>query len=396
MTNYYDFGAIRRQSESYGTDFNRQHRELERFENDVINVDHALKLTTFLQDNSGYVADLDYFEPKLSKKAIADILSKSKRKISIKSFEEVEALTDDRGLKTGVTILNRASEETHRTNHKFVVYDGEVRAVLNQNYPSESLKLSTLADRINDMLSLSGKESKIDLKFDVETGNVSYEVISDITELDIDSLSVNDVVGFGFSIHNNYYGNRRFSLRASTLNLACTNGLINTNAVSNLDIVHSSTQNFALKLGNWLNQHINYYDMPRNIRAVLQWLRTGRWVDPNYEDDLYNTLGATMLDVMHREKDDRIELIKAAAANSISDLEKELSQIQKREKLPATVIGGISRVFEEDDTIDSRRPNSYYLSMAISRYANHPALSFDRKEELQVLANKVLTKAAYA
>lgn len=389
----FNFNTIKMNSSEYGKDFHKQLQNLELFEENINSVSQPLNQTLVQQGTKDYTTSFYDQDYKLSRKAVSDILAKSEKKISIKSFDEVEALEDDRGLRLGTFVLNRAAEKTFRVKQKFALYDGEVKAVLNEHFPiEEGLKLNRLAENLTDLLISSGKDYVSDISFNVDTGNVSFDIMSNITELDIENINVNEEVAFGFSFRNNYYGSRRFSMISSTLNLACSNGMLSTKAIDNLDIVHSSLSNFAFKIGDWMYRNVNYLNLPNTERSILQWLRAGRWVSDDYSERFYNLFSSVILDTMERQQSDKIELIKAASARSIDDLGKELDKLQKQFKLPRSVVSSIENTYYSDDTIDQRHKNDYYLSMAISRYANEPSLSFERKEELQTIANQVLVR----
>jgi len=389
----FNFDTIKMSSSQYGKDFNKQLQNLELFEENISSVSQPLSETLIQQGVENYTVSFYDRDYKLSRKAISDLLSKSEKKISIKSFDEIEALKDNRGLKLGTFILNRAAEKTFRIKQKFALYNGEVKAILNEHFPiEEGLKINRLAENLTDLLVSSGKDYVSDISFNENTGNVSFDIMSNITELDIENVKVNEEVAFGFSFRNNYYGSRRFSMISSTLNLACSNGMLSSKAIDNLDIVHSSRSNFAFKIGDWMYRNVNYLNLPNTERSILQWLRAGRWISSDYSERFYNLFSSVILDTMERQKNDKIELIKAASARSISDLSKELDKLQKQFKLPRSIVFSIENVYYTDDTIDQNSKNDYYLSMAISRYANEPSLSFERKEELQTIANQILVR----
>lgn len=390
----FNFNTIKMNSDHYGKDFNKQLKNLELFEENISSVSQPLSETLVQQGMKDYTVSFYDTDYKLTRKSISDILAKSERKLSIKSFDEIEALEDDRGLRLGTFILNRAAEKTFRTKQKFALYDGEVKAILNEHFPIENgLKLNRLAENLTDLLTVMGKDYVSDISFNEDSGNVSFDIMSNITSLDISDINVNEEVAFGYSFRNNYYGSRRFSMISSTLNLACSNGMLSTKAIDNLDIVHSSLSNFAYKIGDWMYRNADYYRLRNTERSILQWMRAGRWVSDDYSEQFYSLFSSIIVDTMERQKNDKIELIKAASARSIDDLSKELDRLQKQFKLPRSIVSSIENTYYSDDTIDQNNKNDYYLSMAISRYANEPSLSFERKEELQTIANRVLVRA---
>lgn len=392
----YNFQTIKKNSENYGANLHKKFEELQLFEENVdymnVNPEDDVKFA-FSQSEHKLKAYLRFQEFDLSDKAVSDILAKSPIGVSKKSFNETWSLRDVNNIPIGTHILNNAVSRSFK-EQRHILFGNTVRAVVNPKFPVHTLKINRLFESLRDNLEIRGKEYKADLDFNVESGNVAMQIITDITDLNIEELKVNDTIGFGFSIHNNFYGNRRFSLNASTLNLACLNGMLDTKSIQNLDIVHSSINNFAIKISNWIFKNADRSNLTRGERAILYWMGSGKWVTEDYDLQFYNLFSNTILNVFEEEKERKIFEIKAAAMKSIADVHKELTKLQKRYKLSIKARDEILYTFENDDTIDQNNLNDYYLSMAISRYANNPTLSFTDRENFQIMANDVMSRAS--
>lgn len=401
MRSKFDFSTIKGASEKFGQDFHVKLSELERFEENVMAYEFPLSQAKYHSELANYrrkSQDPFYIElpsgqsMKMSRKAIADVMSKSKFPISIKSFDETGYLPDifQPEEVVGTSVLQTASKNTHRDRQKLIEYDGVARAIMNHSYPDEAIKLNRLAETMTDMLEINGGPAKADMQFDVNTGNVRLEMLVDTGT--VESAKVNDQVGFGFTVLNNFYGNRKFGLYLSTLNLACLNGMLNTNSSHCLEVVHSSVGNFATKIGDWIGQHVNYYDLPTDSQAIIVGMRNGLWVDAEYDGRFYELLSKTILDVVQAEKQTRLVQMNEATTRVFADIEDQLEKLEKQHKLSRKTTQGIENVWWNDDTIASNETNDYFLSMAVSRYANDPEHSFEMREELQTLANGILVR----
>lgn len=403
MSNRFDFPTIRAASELFGRDFQEKLSELELFEENVMAYRMALQDADFR-----YIDNAEKkYEPfviilptgqelVLAHKAVADILSKSKIKTSISSYDDVSRYKDKFNAleKVGTSILYEAISDTHRDAQKVIEYDGVARAVLNHTYPSEVFRLNRLASAIVDQLEINGDADiqKADLRFDVDSGNVRLQVVASTDKLNDPNIQKNDEVGFGVTILNNYYGNRRFSLYLSTLNLACLNGMLSSTGLCNLDIIHSSTRNFAQKLGSWLMQNASFGTITDQERYLLRWFDTGRWIEEAEEPMFYEFLAKTIVETVQREKEKTIVQMKAAASRTFADFSDEMEKLEKTKKITRAQSLGIEHVWDSDDLIASGQLNDYQLAQAVSRFANEPSNSDKTREELQVLAHEILVR----
>ena len=405
MSRNTNFETVRVSSELFGRDFRQKLTELELFEENIMTHPMSLRELDFRYDATHGLRKQEPFvlilpsgqEFVMSHKSVADVLSKSKIKTSISSYDDVSVYPEKNSDfdRIGTSILYHAISDTHRDRQKVIEYEGVARAVLNKLYP-EKFRLNRLTSALVDNLELQGQEVNgrtTDLKFDSENGSVRLEVIAETENIDHPNISVNDEVGFGVTILNNYYGNRKFSLYLSTLNLACLNGMLGTSRASCLDIVHSSDKNMACKIGGWLKSNQPMNMSPREWNLV-RYMETGYWVEEKYEPMFYDLFSRAIIDTVQREKEQSIIQMQAGASKSFEDFDKELEKLERANKISRYQSTGIEQVWENDDTIASGQQNDYYLSMAVSRYANDPAHSDKTKEELQGLAHEILVRVA--
>ena len=386
------FDQIKKDSEEYMRDFNKNLGELEMFEENVHSVNKNLGELEYISKHEFYLVSGDDMSVyTLSDKSINDILAKSKFSISKKSFNEVEQLTDYQGLKLGEHILRNSAQATDKP-YKLILYENAVRAVQNKNFPIDTFKINRLVSALQDYAYTEGRDIKMDVDFNVDSGNARMDMFTDFTSIPLQQVNVNDEVGFGVSLLNNYYGKRRFEINTASLNLACNNGLLQKRTISNLSIVHSSVKNISVNISKWIYNNKHFKDLTRRETAIYYWMKNGKFPTEEYDYDFYRLFSKTIFEIIDRRKEEQIEMFLRAEAKTIEDIEKELEKLGKQFKIPKSHVESISFIFDNDDTIDQNHKNDYTLSLAFSRFANSKELNSEQREMYQELASEIIAR----
>ena len=326
----------------------------------------------------------------------------------------------------GTQIVNAVLKQIEPNTAKmktFVSLREKFRAVLNEATPIQNaFNVPKLIRSASEILE-TGIDDAGNLLFPDATSQVSewdddkgsIKAMMNFANLTIGKAKVNDVIGMGFTIQDNIYGQGKFGSNIRVVQLACTNGAELVNQYGIASINHQTLNSFARQLGNMIaiNNRIRLdtFDSPYNDRADNQIRRNlsygylleqypDRYV--GLEDRYYRLIAETIASRAVEMKDKVVNKYEYAAEQEISDMDTFFDKLLKS-KLMATLnttdIKVMEEVFAKDDTVHRSFSNGkwkttlYDASSVITRAANAELYNnkLTKRRNLQKLGADLVT-----
>jgi len=407
MKNDFDYQAVRTQSLLYGEQnrfFDENLSKLETFEENVHYINLTFADVTLEYHNGEYMVKLgNHGIFPISEHAITNVFGKTgvDFKATKTVFDAIAGVSNLEGTRPlGFDYFSQALEKSKRDvrefskiEHRFVIYNGRIVAVLNHNFPLGIVKAHRIISNFVDIVEIEGEEHpKYYLDFNEQTGLVDAKLM--FTQREVKGASVNEMIRFGGHVKNGYFGTSNYIISLVEEVLACSNGMTSTKSNTLMKARNSSVGNIAKAFGNFCWDNKKGFINDRKQWSAITYARSGKIPNlADYTDAFYVNIARTLYDTLKDKVSVEMEIIERAASTQMSEKEfyERMDKVWQDNSgwMPKKDRENLEIVVEEDDTIGTNK-TLYDLSLAFSRYANAPFLSLEKRENFQEVAREIL------